>query len=506
MISVEVFNPVHSKIKGSNATPEELKALLDLSEYMRWHVKNYYFMPAYKANVWDGKVDFYSYKTGILMTGLVPLALRYLSTKEGITVDYKDPYNTWSNHKYDIDQKMFEEYGIELYDDQVFAIKELLKYKRGIAELCTGWGKTIGLAAAYKVLSSYRPEIKKFLVIVPDINLINQTSQDLKDLGLSVSCYYGDEKSVDGDIVVATWQSLKNTLQSDGTSKLMQIFQCIFVDECHGAGNVDKSKKGNPDKVIQKLMNAAINAVYRYGLTGTMPKEKATYNSIRGVLGDVLVKVDAHEMQKMGRLTNCKILVNELNYSKGFKKEFNAYVKNDSKVILAKTEKKRKLAIKRAKLSFLAESNCRLDHIAKLSDNGKATLVIVNSIKEGKAIQEKIGGSVFMDKDTPAEERKKHFEDMRNGKLNVIIGTYQLISTGLNIPNLQYIILASPSKSFIRIIQAIGRSLRKHKDKSMAYILDLYDKLSGFDYDARERRQFYNEAKYPIVDVPVNLD
>jgi superfamily II DNA or RNA helicase len=50
---------------------------------------------------------------------------------------------------------------------------------------------------------------------------------------------------------------------------------------------------------------------------------------------------------------------------------------------------------------------------------------------------------------------------------NIIFGSYGTMSTGINIKNLHHVVFASPSKSRIRVLQSIGRGLRKGKRKGV---------------------------------------
>ena len=60
---------------------------------------------------------------------------------------------------------------------------------------------------------------------------------------------------------------------------------------------------------------------------------------------------------------------------------------------------------------------------------------------------------------------------------NIILGSYGTMSTGVNIQNLHHVVFASPSKSRIRVLQTIGRGLRKGKDKEFCKIYDIADDL-----------------------------
>ena len=58
---------------------------------------------------------------------------------------------------------------------------------------------------------------------------------------------------------------------------------------------------------------------------------------------------------------------------------------------------------------------------------------------------------------------------------NIIFGSYGTMSTGINIKNLHHVVFASPSKSRIRVLQSIGRGLRKAKGKESVLLYDIAD-------------------------------
>jgi len=79
---------------------------------------------------------------------------------------------------------------------------------------------------------------------------------------------------------------------------------------------------------------------------------------------------------------------------------------------------------------------------------------------------------------------------------NVIcIAISAIFSTGVNIKNLHMIVFASGGKSFIRIIQSIGRGLRLNPNKDRLSIIDLADKLRYSQEHAVRRQEIYTQEK-----------
>lgn len=78
----------------------------------------------------------------------------------------------------------------------------------------------------------------------------------------------------------------------------------------------------------------------------------------------------------------------------------------------------------------------------------------------------------------------------------VVVSTFQLASTGLNIKRIFNLFLIDAGKSFIQIIQSIGRGLRKAKDKDTVNVWDVCGDLKFGQKHLKEREKYYDEQKY----------
>ena len=94
---------------------------------------------------------------------------------------------------------------------------------------------------------------------------------------------------------------------------------------------------------------------------------------------------------------------------------------------------------------------------------------------------------------------------------SIIVASYGTFSTGVNIRRLNNIVFASPSKSRVRVLQSIGRQLRKSSHKSTARLYDICDDLSWKKYENHTLRHFYDRKKiydaegftYKIIKIPL---
>jgi superfamily II DNA or RNA helicase len=98
---------------------------------------------------------------------------------------------------------------------------------------------------------------------------------------------------------------------------------------------------------------------------------------------------------------------------------------------------------------------------------------LVDRINAGKELESRIPGSVFVSGVTKAQERKDHYDEVADATGKVIIATYGVAAVGINIPRIFNLVLLEPGKSFVRVIQSIGRGIRKAEDKDHVQIWDI---------------------------------
>jgi superfamily II DNA or RNA helicase len=311
------------------------------------------------------------------------------------------------------------------------------------------------------------------IVIVPNKSLVTQTEADYINLGLDVGVYFGDRKEFGHTHTICTWQSLnillKNTKGGEADITIMEFLEdvvCIMVDEVHMA---------KADALKTLLTGVMAHIPIRWGLTGTIPKESYEQVSLLCSLGPVVGKLSASELQEQGVLANCNVnilqLIDHVEY-KDYQSE----------------------------LRYLLETDKRLDYFAELVERIRSTgntLVLVDRIAPGKALVDKIEGAVFVSGGTKADDRKETYDDVATNDGMVIVATYGVAAVGINIPRIFNLVLVEPGKSFVRVIQSIGRGIRKAEDKDFVQIWDLTSTCKFAKRHLTARKKFYTEANYP---------
>jgi superfamily II DNA or RNA helicase len=359
---------------------------------------------------------------------------------------------------------------IMLRDYQVEIVNNFLKNPQCIQEVATGAGKTIMTAALSKSVEQYGRSI----VIVPNKSLVVQTEADYINLGLDVGVYFGDRKEYNKRHTICTWQSLNNLLKNTkageaevNIKEFIEDVVCVMVDEVHMA---------KADALKQLLTGPFSQIPIRWGLTGTIPKAVYEQVSLLVSLGPVIGKLSAAELQEKGVLAQCH--VNIIQMKDGV--EFTNY---------------------QSELKHLLEDEKRLDKIAELIDKIKDsgnTLILVDRVNAGRELVSRLKDSVFISGETKLTERKEEYDEVKISDNKIIVATYGVAAVGINIPRIFNLILIEPGKSFVRVIQSIGRGIRKAEDKEHVMIWDITSDCKFAKRHLTQRKAYYKEAKYPF--------
>jgi superfamily II DNA or RNA helicase len=360
---------------------------------------------------------------------------------------------------------------IMLRDYQVEIVNNYLQNPQCIQEVATGAGKTLMTAALSRSVEVYGRSI----IIVPNKSLVTQTEKDYVNLGLDVGVYFGDQKDYDRTHTICTWQSLNNMMKKTKSGEAEVDIQdfiegvvCVIVDEVHMA---------KADALKTLLTGVMARVPIRWGLTGTVPKEKFESQSLLVSLGPVISKLSASELQDRGVLAQCHVnivqLIDHVEYSNY-----------------------------QSELKYLLEESGRLDTMADLvrrvNETGN-TLVLVDRTECGRQLVARLGEkAVFVSGATKGTKRQEEYDEVADATDKIIVATYGVAAVGINIPRIFNLVLIEPGKSFVRVIQSIGRGIRKAEDKDHVQIWDITSTCKFAKRHLTKRKQFYKEANYPF--------
>jgi superfamily II DNA or RNA helicase len=444
-------------------------------------------MPSYKLGRWDGTKTYF----GIGGTGYLAHldVILPIIEESGYEIDIEDLRNDHNFSFEKVDEHYWSSKGktwpkghpdagkpITLRDYQYDVVNKFLENPQSLQEVATGAGKTITTATLSHLCEPYG----RTMVVVPNKSLVVQTEEDYKNLGLDVGVYFGDRKELNKTHTICTWQSL-NVLDKksydDATLSLAEFCEgvcAIIVDEVHQA----------KAEVLTKLLTQNFNhCAIRWGLTGTIPKEQWEFQGILASIGPVINQVTAHDLQEKGVLANLQINIlqtNDVQVFRSYQDEYSFLVTDDTR------------------LTWMAGK------IKELALSGN-TLVLINRIDTGNKLIERIPEAVFVSGGMKLDERKDEYDEIKTSDGKIIVATYGVAAVGINIPRIFNLVLLEPGKSFVRVIQSIGRGIRKAEDKDHVEIWDITSACKYAKKHLTERKKFYKEAKYPFTVTKVNI-
>ena len=465
-------NEVHLIL--SDLSPSEQQ---ELSDFFTFEVPNAKFMPMVRNRMWDGKIRLFSPATGEIYVGLLPYIKDYCKSK---------------NVKYSIDKGVEDERNVvgtivrgfikslkpkskgkslKIRDYQISAVQMAIARNRSLIVSPTASGKSLII---YSLVRYYQMGGNKTLILVPTTSLVEQMYSDFEDYGWSSGTYcqkvyQGYTTKITKDVVISTWQSIYKM-----PKKYFEQFDCVIGDEAH----FFKAKS------LTSIMTKLHQCKYRFGFTGTLDGTETHRLVLEGLFGSVEQVVTTKDLIDKKTLANLKI-----------------------KCITLKHPEKRERMDYAEEMDYLVSHESRNRFILGLCNTitGNTLCLFQLVEKHGKVLYEGMKGSenvYFVYGGTDTEQREKIRGLVEEHKNSTTIASYGTFSTGINIRNIHNIVLASPSKSKIRVLQSIGRGLRTSSTKNSILVFDIADDIS---YKGRrnftlnhffERLNIYNEEQF----------
>lgn len=318
----------------------------------------------------------------------------------------------------------------------------------------------------------------KQLIIVPTKQLVNQFQSDLIEYNIDgdkIGIVDASHKQFNNNIVISTWQSLQNQMD------VLPMFDTVIVDEVHSAAA----------EKLSNILKKCVNAKFRFGCTGTMPQNRLDRLNVISYLGPVLKVYTGRDLANLGYISKCTIKQIHINYKENY---IGDYTKIKDCVFLNPY-----------RISVI-------DAIIEKCDN--SILILVDKVeKEGEPLYNLINNKfnknkevIFLSGRDKSVIREKWRKKMDNKNNIICIATYQIFQQGINIPSLRTIILASSTKSYVRVIQSLGRTLRKHVSKELggAELYDICDNVKYLSDHAMKRNRHYTKEKHDIIETTLN--
>jgi len=433
---------------------KEKKLLKALGKKYSCKTPGYQFTPSYRRGSWNGEKEFFSSKTGKFGTGLLYSIIEDLNYLER-DFELVDSRSDISFGDYDLE-------GIEYRPYQKYLVEEALERRACIIKAPTGSGKTIVMGGLLKAL-----EGKKGIVFFNKKQLLSQTHKFLTEHGIDVGVAFGDGVDIK-DITLCTIQSVDKIIMSH-----LEDSDFIMFDEIH------EFAKG---KLATKVLKSFPSSSVRIGMTATPPTEKFSKLSLTSFLGKEIEYVTAEELIEDGYLTPPSIQMITLPDIDSDKYKGQSYMEIYNDYIVESEERNNTIA-----------------NIAKgITGNHSKVLILTKNLKHAEKLHNLLPGSFKLEGKDSLEDRDKTLRSFIDAPgPSIIIGTI-IFQTGVDIPELTHLINARGLKSEIATVQALGRTLRKHENKSKVFIYDFIDRAPYLGKHSIQRLRAYKSLNFEV--------
>ena len=471
---IKNINEVYVQIDCSDSISYELR------DAFSFFVPGFQFTPQYRAKLWNGRINLYDVRKRLIYRGLIRQIVTFANDRN-YTYTYDGVYDTefsLSEAKQFIQSINLTK---EPRDYQLESFVHAIRSKRTLLLSPTASGKSLIIYLIVRYLHD-KLNHRKTLIIVPTTSLVSQLAKDFEDYGFDSSSnvhkiYSGQEKDTEKPIIISTWQSLYKMPR-----RYFEQFDSVFGDECH----LFKAKS------LTDIMVNLTKADYRIGTTGTLDGTKTHKLVLEGLFGPVKKVISTKELMDQKHIADFEIKCLVLKHSDDMCQAAKNFTYQQEIEYLVLNEQRNQFI-----------SNLGLS----LSGN---TLILYQYVdKHGKILHEMINSKIsnnrkvfFVYGKTDVDTREEVRQIVETETDAIIIASYGVFSTGVNLRNLHNIIFASPSKSRIRNLQSIGRGLRKSETKSNAVLYDIADDLRWKKHDNYtikhflSRIQIYAEEKF----------
>lgn len=368
-----------------------------------------------------------------------------------------------------------------LRDYQLEAVAQALRCTRGIIKVPTGGGKTEIAIALVKQAPAC-----KWLFLVHRKTLMEQAAErfELRCPGESAGRIGSGAWTVGQAFTVATFQTLAKALKERQTFALnfLAQFDGVVVDECHVL----------PAESFWKVAMGMVNAYWRIGVSGT-PLDREDQRSVYAVaaLEEQIYEIAAQTLIDEGQLARPFINMVEVHQE---------FIEKDKYGLL------RRWPWRQVYQEGVVRSLLRNRTLLAAAQRAlKPGLVFVKEVAHGKAfnraLQKRGLKSDFVWGSDSLQSRKDAVRRLVRGDLDILVCSV-IFQEGLDVPELNSVIIGSGGKSIIAALQRIGRGMRKSAGKTTFEVWDVADTGHPWlERHARARRRAYQREGYATADV-----
>jgi superfamily II DNA or RNA helicase len=475
---------------------------MELSEHFQFFVPGYKFMPAYRNRMWDGKIRLFDSRKKTLYCGLHKYLREFCDVRDyNLEVIESPQYGTLESSLEPNLEGLLSNLSLSVNGADIIprqyqleGLSHTLSKEKSLLLSPTASGKSLIIYLAIRYyLDVFDGNV---LLIVPTTSLVEQMYSDFGDYSRKdtwsheENChriYSGREKiGVQQRVIISTWQSIYKL-----PANWFSSFGMVIGDEAHNF----KAKS------LTSILEKCTEAKYRIGTTGTLDGTQTHQLVLEGLFGPVYKVTTTKELMDNDDLAQLNIDILILKYKEEFCKQ----------IVKEKYQQE---------LDFIVRYEPRNNFISNLALDQKGnTLILFNYVdKHGKPLHSLLQTKMpdkrklfYVSGETDVDTRESVREITEKEKDAIIVASIGTFSTGINIRNLHNIIFASPSKSQIRVLQSIGRGLRKSEDGTDTKIYDIADDLHWKNQKnytlqhAAERIKIYSKERFNYKMYDVNI-
>lgn len=488
-------------------TSEDAGVIRELSEHFTFDVPNAKYHPLVKRKKWDGKIHLLR-PNGTTYRGLHDEVV-HICNKLDIRVD--DQTDEIS-HEFDKDRgtsildALKKSVPYSPYSHQLLAWYNIISHRRVTLVSPTASGKSLILFLTLQYFNDRRA-----LLIVPSTNLVTQMKNDLITYGQNPSdiqiMMSGEDRELapDTKVLISTWQSLITQ-----PMEFFESFQTVLCDEVHHASA----------KSLIKILENLKHADVRIGTTGSLDNIVANSMTIQGLFGPIRQYTTTKKLMSEGKVADLRVHLIKLSYTKGDCKDLhNRMVRLKAEARAGDDSAKRKM--------YSEEINYLIDHGGRrawirdfvMGLKGNSMVLFSRVVADGERLYNEIRDAYpdrandvfFVSGKTPTEDREQIRVLLEEHDHAVVIASVAIFSTGVNIKRLHNAIPIAPTKSIVRVLQSIGRTLRLSENKEEANWYDIIDDLTfgkHINYAMRHavaRVKIYKHEEFKMEHHVVNI-
>ena len=475
MVIIEKINETYVRISAEEST------LKEIDYQFRYHSKDYKFDKRFRAHTWNGYIHLFSTTNHTFLIGILPELVAFLKK---------------SNYEYKIKGKFETEEFSEIeaidfiktlnipdkYEVRDYQLKYFIKgvrNRRMVGISPTASGKSLLMYLFFRYFN------KKTLIVVPTIQLVSQMFSDFKDYGYEGDAHLimeGETRKTDKQLIISTYQSIY-----DETRTWFDSMKVILGDEVHTF----------QAKTLKKMMLKTTNTPVKIGVSGTLSTDELSNMTIKGLFGPICKFISTKQLIERGFSSPLYIKILKLKY-------LNSIYRDNSIKVDYQDE-----------IAYILNLPERIRFLSNLAVSLKGnTFVMIRHKNHGKAIYDEILKKAtvpvyYIDGSYSGEERVELIKKIEQHEDSITICS-TIFSTGINILRLNNLIFAHPAKSRIRVLQTLGRGLRKMKLKTHLMVFDIADDLIDSVENTtllhmKERRAIYEEEEFPFQEYNISL-